>query len=98
MVIIKIFLKKLKLIGTITSIKNFVESKELNFNIHRELGSNHLKQLHFDLKGKSTNESLAFTIKNSVDKKNHENVQRSFKLVHNYPINDNLKVKVKIYY
>jgi len=75
-------------------IRDKVESKEFNVNVHKELNSNNFKQISFEVKGKSTNENLNLTIKNSSDK-NNENVQRSFKLVHNYPFCDNFKVKVK---
>ena len=57
------------------------------------------------MKGKETADNLSLTINNSVNKKEahvvnshevkaQENVQTSFKLVHNYPLSDNFKVKV----
>ena len=58
------------------------------------MGSNYLKQIHFELKGKKTNENLSFTIKNSQKKGDLLDVQRAFKLVHSYPFSDDFKVKV----
>ena len=83
-----------------------MESKEVQVNFHKEMRSNHLKQLSFQMKGKDTADNLSLTINNSVNKKEahvvnshevkaQENVQTSFKLVHNYPLNDNLKIKVR---
>lgn len=70
-------------------MKNCIESKNLQFNIHRDMASHHIKQLSFELSGKETNENLNLTVKNSGE-------QKSFKLVHNYPFNDNFKVKTTL--
>ena len=59
------------------------------------MGTNYLKQLQFELNGKNTNEKLCLTVKNT---EKDENLQRSFKLVHTYPFNDNFKVKVNDYF
>jgi Co/Zn/Cd efflux system component len=98
-VIFKIFKKsieisKLKLKALAQSVKETIESKELQFNIHKDIGSNHLKKLHFELNGKKTNEKLSLTIKNSENKEKTE-VKRAFELVHSYPINDDFKIKVR---
>jgi hypothetical protein len=76
------------------NVKEFIESKKLELNIQKELGTNFLKQLQVELNGKNTNEKLCLTVKNT---QKDENVQRSYKLVHSYPFNDNFKVKVNYY-
>ena len=58
------------------------------------MGVNHLKKLSFELKGKETADKLNLTINNKKGKE-EGSVNTNFELVHNYPINDNLKVKVR---
>lgn len=85
------FFKNFKTLAVSNRIRNFLDSKEMEFNLHKEIRTNYLKKMQFELKGKDSNENLSMTIEN---KNSNDNLQRNYEMVYKYPFSDNFKVKV----
>jgi len=100
-------LKKLIFKDLRRNVHDYLKNRELNITIGKEIGKSALKNINFQIKNKNSAEQISFSVHNNIDhyekvKKvkgvdqtiKKDKIQNNYKLTYNYPVNENLKVKV----